>query len=170
MRKPLSILLFLSLAGCGSVKEILRPLTPRMFRDSLPPVVAPGFTLPAKAAKAQDSLRERLGWISQQKLPKDFSLERIAFEVGADSNLVLGISVQDDERLNSHGLSRQQIKEHMRERLRKARPLVAEVRTSGIGNPILLKSAFRSRDFLFQNARWVDDSVHQWWADSLPVH
>ncbi|HOX51802.1 MAG TPA: hypothetical protein PKY05_09970 [Fibrobacteria bacterium] len=168
MRKFLVLSSFALILGCGPVREFLRPITPRAFQDSLAPVVAPGFTLPAKAAKAQDSLQERLRWISRQEPPRDFTLERIAFEIGSDSSVVLSLTFQDGERLNSHGLTREQARGRMQERLRRAHPLMAQVREAGIRHPVLLKSRFRSKDFLFQNARWVDDST-QWLAtDSLP--
>ncbi|MBK9575656.1 MAG: hypothetical protein IPK50_21035 [Fibrobacterota bacterium] len=159
MRKLLLLSIPFFFAGCGSIRELLRPVTPRMFQDSLPPVVAPSFSLTGKAAQAQDSLRERLLWISRQKAPSDFKLDRIAFLVRPDSTLTLALTFQDDFRVNSHGLGKDQVRQRMQERLRAARPLASRVREAGIDAPILLRSSFRSRDFLFQNARWVDDTA-----------
>lgn len=166
MRKLLSILSFSVVVGCGSFRELVRPITPRMFQDSLPPVVAPSFSLPGKAARAQDSLRERLLWISRQKAPSDFKLDQIAFQLRPDSSLTLALTFQDDLRVNSHGLTKDQVRQRMQERLRAARPLASRVREAGIDAPILLKSSFRSRDFLFQNARWVDDTANWLFEDS----
>jgi hypothetical protein len=166
MRKLLLMSIPFFLAGCGSVRELLRPVTPRVFQDSLPPVVSPAFALPPLAARAQDSLRERLLWVAKQKTPSDFSLERIAFQVGADSTLHLSLWFQDELRLNSHGLTTDKIRQRMRQRLGAIQPLAGKVREAGITYPVLLRSSFRSRDFLFQNARWVDDTTSWLHQDS----
>lgn len=166
MRKLLVFLSLSGLFGCGSFKAAIKPFAPSFFQDSVPVVVTPTFLLAPKAAKAQDSLRERLVWLSNQPVPRDYRLAEVAFGSEHDS-LVLNLRFQDGLRVNSHGLSREQTREKVQTRLRTIAPLAKAARQAGIHAPIVLQARFRSRDFLFQNARWADDSVRWVVEDSI---
>lgn len=164
MRKLLVILSLSSLFGCSSFRAAIKPFAPSFFQDSTPPVVTPTFLLAGKAAKAQDSLHDRLQWLAGQTLPKDYALGQVAFGLQNDSSLVLHLRFQDGQRVNSHGLTPEQTREKIQKRLRTNAPLVSKAREAGIRTTIRLQASFRSRDFLFQNARWTDDSA-SWIAE-----
>jgi hypothetical protein len=165
MHKLSVFLLPCALAGCSLVGELARPFTAKAKTDSVS-VVAPSFTLRGSSARAQDSLRPRLEWIASRPLPDGLSLKSIAFRERADSSLELVAGLVDQRRLNSHGLDRAGVRALESGRIAKERPLVDQTRQAGIGFPLVARTAFIHRDYLFQGAKAIRDTVETVFPDS----
>jgi len=166
MRKLSSSLAFLFLAGCSQVLGVVRPL----FGQGADTVkVAPSFTLSGPARIAQDSLKNQLQWLSTRPLPSGWRLGTLAFRNRPDSTVELVALLEDSRRLNSHGYDRAGMRTREAERANRERPLWTNFRQAGILSPLVVRAAFSHKDYLFQNARTVEDTVEVPLADSAPA-
>lgn len=159
MRTVLLLATVFCLSGCGSLRALVAPMAPSLFPDTARAVVAPSFLLSGRAAHLQDSLRPRLEWLASRRPPPDLALERLAFGSGPDSLPRLVATFTDGRRINSHGLPAAEIREQESRRIRNLAPLLADAREAGLPFPFLVRAGFKSRDFLFQNAKMVPDTV-----------
>jgi hypothetical protein len=162
--KPLAVLLLaLFLGGCATLNEMIRVVLPG--RDTSQ-VVVPSFLLTGPAARLQDSLRPRLEWLSKQKTPTELLLVRLSFRNRPDSTVELRAVLDDDHRMNSHGLTPEEIRRQEAKRIGSAAPLIASVRSAGIQEPLVVRARFRHRDYMFQASKTRLDSVDVQLADS----
>ncbi|MEK7392231.1 MAG: hypothetical protein AAB214_06665 [Fibrobacterota bacterium] len=151
---------FLSLSGCGSVRQFLSPFLPSGASDSAASaVITPHFLLEGRAARLQDSLFERLKYLESRPSPSNLSLTSLAFCNRQDSSVSLCATYLDNHRQNSHGLSSEQLRAMERDRILSLRPMWVFARQSKIEVPVVVRSVFKSRDYLFQNSRMVQDTV-----------
>jgi hypothetical protein len=118
----------------------------------------------------QDSLRTRLEWIASQPAPKSLALRRLAFRNRPDSSVELLATMDDSRRLNSHGLDREGIRAREAERIGTEQPLQATVRSTGMGQPLVIRARFTHKDYMFQNSKSREDSVDVLLADSTGSH
>lgn len=122
-------------------------------------IITPAFLLEGRASRWQDSLFERLKYLETRTSPSSFTLTNLAFRNGQDSSVQLCATYEDDRRQNSHGLSPEQIRALERDRILSLRPLWVFARQSKIAVPVVVRSVFKSRDYLFQNARMIEDTA-----------
>ena len=170
MRKLFGTLaLVFTLSGCGSVRQFLFPFWPQGATDSTrQSLVTPPFLLQGGAARHQDSLMDRLKFLETSPPPKGLSLRALAFRNSPDSSVQLVATYMDDLRLNSHGLSMQQSRSRENDRILALRPLWIQTRQAKLSHPLVIRSIFLSRDYLFQNSRMQEDTVEVVLPDSLP--
>lgn len=169
MFKPFAILsTYMVLSGCGEVRQFLLPHTGVSAADSTRAgVVTPPFLLEGRAARHQDSLRERLEYLRTTPAPKGLSLRKLEFRNTHDSTVQLVASYDDDRRLNSHALTPAQVKEAETSRILNLRPLWAHVRQSKLDHPVVVRARYKSRDYLFQNAPMTVDTAEVLLPDSV---
>jgi len=170
MCKPFLVVLaaFLALSGCGSVRQFLSPFLPSSATDSAASaVITPHFLLEGRAAHLQDSLFERLKYLESRPSPSNFTLTNLAFRNRQDSSVELCATYRDDRRQNSHGVSPEQLRALERERILSLRPMWVFARQSKIAVPVVVRAAFKSRDYLFQNSRMVEDTAEVVLPDSV---
>jgi hypothetical protein len=169
MFKPFAILaLFFTLCGCGGVRQFLFPSFGMSASDSADAaVVTPAFLLEGRAARHQDSLRERLAYLKSTPAPKGLSLRKLEFRNTPDSVVQLVATYDDDRRINSHGLSPAQIQETEMSRILKIRPLWISARQTKLDHPLVVRAVFKSRDYLFQNRPLVQDTAEVLLPDSV---
>lgn len=159
MRKCFAITALLSvsmLQGCGSIARLVP-----FFGGSSDStrVATPAFLLSGRAARHQDSLMERLKYLAARPSPKGLSLGRLEFRETTDSVVQLVATYRDDLRRNSHGLSPDSVRAQESRRLLELRPMWADARQAKLPHPVVVRAAFRSKDYLFQNARMVEDTT-----------
>jgi hypothetical protein len=148
------------LFGCGSIRQFLSPFLPTGAGDSATSaVITPHFLLEGRAARWQDSLFERLKYLESRPSPSNLSLTTLAFRNRQDSSVELCATYLDDHRQNSHGLSPEQLRALERERILSLRPMWVFARQSKIATPVVVRAVFKSRDYLFQNSRMVQDTA-----------
>lgn len=170
MCKPFLVVLaaFLALSGCGTVRQFLSPFLPSGAADSAASaVITPHFLLEGRAARWQDSLFERLKYLESRPSPSNLALTGLAFRNGQDSSVELCATYIDDHRQNSHGLSSEQLRTLERDRILSLRPMWVFARQSKIEVPVVVRAVFKSRDYLFQNSRMVQDTVEVVLPDSV---
>lgn len=160
MFKPFATLvLVLSLSGCGEVRQFLFPNSGLSGADSAAAVVTPAFLLEGPAARHQDSLRERLEYLRTSPTPKGLTLRKLRFRNTPDSAVQLLATYEDDRRLNSHGLTPEQVRDQETARILGLRPLWSAARQAKLEHPVVVRALFKSRDYLFQNRPLVRDSI-----------
>jgi len=160
----LSILVALS--GCSLVRDLVGK--GRSSLDEPADVVAPGQLLDGEAARLQDSLRPKLLWLSTHG-PKKFAATRIAFRAGVDStepSMLLEIDVDEPDRLNAHRQTPTDLARSEARRILSLRPWAKEASASKVAQPLVLRVAFKSRDFLSAAGRFEDDTVSVRYLDS----
>jgi len=169
MFKPFAILsLFLTLCGCGEVRQFLFPNAGMSGSDSASTaVVTPAFLLEGRAARQQDSLHERLAYLKSTPAPKGLSLRKLEFRNTPDSAVQLVATYEDDRRINSHGLTPKQMKEMETSRILGLRPLWIPARQSKLEHPLVVRAVFKSRDYLFQNRPLAQDTAEVLLPDSV---
>lgn len=160
--------LLLTLCGCGGVRQFLFPNAGMSASDSArAAVVTPPFLLEGRAARHQDSLRERLEYLRTTPAPKGLTLRMLQFRNAPDSSVQLVATYDDDRRINSHGLSASQVKDRETERILGLRPLWAHVRQAKLDHPLVVRTRYKSRDYLFQNAPMVQDTAEVLLPDTV---
>lgn len=148
--------LALLLGGCSSVRDVVRTFVPA--RDTVQPVV-PGFALSGRAAHLQDSLHAQLEWLSKEQLPSGLALSRLSFRNRPDSTQELVATLRDSRRINSHGLDRPGVRAQETDRIRRESPLLVSARSAGIRDPLVVRSIFQHKNYLFQGAKPLTDTV-----------
>lgn len=170
MRKcfaTLSLLTILLLAGCGSVGRALFPFWGSGSDTASVRIATPPFLLDGRAARHQDSLMERLQYLVSRPAPKELSLVRLEFRNAPDSVVQLVATYADDRRQNSHALTLEQIRARESERIAATRPLWIDARQAKLAHPVVVRAAYKAKDYLFQNSRMVDDTVEVLLSDSI---
>lgn len=158
MRKTfLTFSLALILSGCGALRDFVG--LPPVAATPTGTVVTPSFLLSGRAARFQDSLGPRLQYISERPSPANLSLRTLGFREESDSSLSLVATYEDDRRVNSHGLSHEQVRDLEAKRILGLRPLWAHVRQAKLEHPVVVRAVYHSKDYLFQNARMERDTV-----------
>lgn len=161
---PLILLPFL--AGC----TLLRDITVKSLGLDAPPpeVVVPALLLEGEAARLQDSLHPRLVWLAGHG-PKDFPASRIAFGTAPDSataQVMLEIEVEDPTRVNSHRREPKEVASGQADRILASRPWVAAAKAAKIELPVVLRAAYKHRNFLRSSSRFETDTVTVRFSDS----
>ncbi len=161
MRKPFTLLLLVTLlSGCGTARLLFLPfLGPSGSDTTSAQIATPSFLLEGRAARHQDSLMDRLKFLEARPSPSELKLLTLAFRNGPDSSVQVVATYQDDRRLSSHGLTPGQARTREGERIASLRPLWIYVRQAKLTHPVVIRSVFKSRDYLFQNAPMVEDTA-----------
>lgn len=158
----------LSLTGCSGARQFLLPfLGPSASDSTRVAIVTPPSLLEGRAAHHQDSLIEQLKFLQGSKPPKDLELLKLEFRNAPDSQVQLVATFTDEHRLNSHGLSKPQLLAAQNTRLLGLRPLWALARQSKLTHPLVIRAAFKHRDYFFQNAPLIPDTTEVVLPDSL---
>lgn len=155
------------LAGCGSVGRALFPFVGTGSDTPAAPIATPPFLLGGRAARHQDSLMERLQHLVSRPAPKELRLVRLEFRDTPDSVVQLVATYVDDRRQNSHALSPEQVRARESERVAAMRPLWIDARQAKLEHPVVVRAAYKAKDYLFQNARMIDDTVEVLLPDSI---
>lgn len=178
MRKCFATLFLLAtihLVGCGSVGRALFPFVGSGSDTATARIATPPFLLDGRAARHQDSLMDRLQYLVSRPAPKQLSLIRLEFRnasgdstaLGTDSVVQLVATYVDDRRQNSHTLSQEQVRARESERIAAMRPLWIDARQAKLAHPVVVRAAYKAKDYLFQNARMIDDTVEVLLSDSI---
>ncbi len=170
MRKCFAILFLVAAflpTGCGSVGRALFPFVGSGSDTAGVRIATPPFLLDGRAARHQDSLMERLQHLAARPAPKDLKLVRLEFRDTPDSVVQLVATYVDDRRQNSHALSRERVRAVESERIAAMRPLWLDARQAKLTHPVVVRAAYKAKDYLFQNARMLDDTVEVLLSDSI---
>lgn len=170
MRKcfaTLSLLTILLLSGCGSVGRALFPFFGPGSDTASVRIATPPFLLDGRAARHQDSLMERLQYLVSRPAPKELSLVRLEFRNAPDSVVQLVATYSDDRRQNSHALSLEQVRARESQRIAATRPMWIDARQAKLAHPVVVRAAYKAKDYLYQNARMVEDTVEVLLSDSI---
>ena len=170
MRKCFATLTFLAVlafSGCGSVGRTLFPFLGSGSDTANTRIATPPFLLEGRAARHQDSLMERLKYLASRPAPSDLSLLRLEFRESPDSVVRLVATYRDDKRQNSHAQTPEGLRLRESERILGIRPMWTDAREAKLPHPIVVRAVFRSKDYLFQNARMVEDTAEVQLPDSL---
>jgi hypothetical protein len=164
MRFLLVLPLFALASGCSLVQTLVGKGRATL-EGPIDPVV-PGQILDGEAARLQDSLRPRLTWLATHG-SRAYPASRIAFRNTGDSSTpVLVVEADEATRINSRGSSADQTARLQARRILATRPWALEAATARIQQPLVVRIAFRHRNFLRQNDRFVDDTIEVRYADS----
>ena len=164
MRPILIVSLFLFATGCSLVQTLVGKS--RATLEGPPDPVVPGQILEGQAARLQDSLRPRLTWLASHG-SRAYPATKIAFRNEADSaTAVLVVEADEGQRINTQGSFPEQTARQQAQRILSSRPWTLEAAAARIEQPLVVRIAFRSRNFLRQNDRFVDDTIEVRYLDS----
>jgi len=162
----LASILFVA-TGCSLVQDLVGKGRTTLAGPVDP--IVPGQLLDGRAAQLQDSLRPKLTWLTTHG-SRDFPATRIAFRNTSDGTPEpLVVDADEARRINSQGSSAEETARNEARRILSLRPWVLEAAAARIEHPLVVRIAFRSRNFLRQNDRFVDDTVEVRYADSSVI-
>ncbi len=159
----------LLLAGCSllpiSVRQEL-PVASRSYSSAIPP----GAGLPPRAAKLQDSLRNRLEWLAPRLAEDAPYIERLAFEERADSSIGLSLRMTDANGWNSHLHDSAEIArlERCRWQKRMLKKWPEALQEAGLSEwPLRWQMAYRHHDAQWGRSDWKWDTLRVQLGDTI---